>query len=78
MAWKEDDPVRHDNDGELPPKSPRTLVDIDSPDDAEFPGGPEGPEDDELPEIEVPEIEAPDDGDEILENSRGKRLFRNV
>ncbi|MCR4397601.1 MAG: hypothetical protein NUV93_01400 [Firmicutes bacterium] len=60
----------------IPRRCPNTLVDIDNPDDADLLD--EGPEDNELPDIEVPEIQAPDDGDYVLENSRRRRLFKNM
>ena len=73
-------PVRSSQESRIPRVEPKTLIDIDNPDDAEFPVDPsgDGSESEEMPEIEVPEIESPDDGMDIIEDSRKGRLFKNV
>ncbi|NPV69416.1 MAG: hypothetical protein HPY55_02065 [Firmicutes bacterium] len=79
-----------DSRGGIPPRNPRTsdprtLVDVDNPDDGELSGGNggEGPEEEEIPEFDVPEIQLPDDGADILEDHgstslRKDRPFRSI
>ena len=76
--------MRGERKDDFPPKYPKTLVDIDNPDDGEIleGGGGGGPEEEELPEYDVPEIQLPDDGADILENHGspgpgGDRPFRS-